>query len=54
MARTREPNGVRACEDTEDLLRFPTEKVRRVPGVRDTETFVYLRMVKQAFQWGTR
>ena len=42
------------CEDTEDLLRFLTEKMRRVEGVRDTETFVYLRMVKQAFQWGTR
>jgi Lrp/AsnC family transcriptional regulator, regulator for asnA, asnC and gidA len=42
------------CEDTEDLLRFLTEKMRRVDGVRDTETFVYLRMVKQAFQWGTR
>ena len=42
------------CEDTEDLLRFLTEKMRRVDGVRDTETFVYLRMVKQAFEWGTR
>jgi Lrp/AsnC family transcriptional regulator for asnA, asnC and gidA len=45
---------VTVCEDAEDLLRFLTEKIRRVPGVRDTETFVYLRMVKQAFQWGTR
>ncbi len=42
------------CEDNEALLRFLTERIRRVPGVRDTETFVYLRMVKQAFQWGTR
>lgn len=42
------------CEDTEDLLRFLTERMRRVEGVRDTETFVYLRMVKQAFEWGTR
>jgi Lrp/AsnC family transcriptional regulator for asnA, asnC and gidA len=42
------------CEDNEALLAFLTEKVRRVPGVRGTETFVYLRMVKQAFQWGTR
>ena len=42
------------CEDTEDLLRFLTDRIRRVQGVRDTETFVYLRMVKQAFQWGTR
>ena len=42
------------CEDTEGLLRFLTERIRRVAGVRATETFVYLRMVKQAFQWGTR
>ena len=42
------------CEDTEALLRILTERIRRVAGVRDTETFVYLRMVKQAFQWGTR
>ena len=42
------------CEDNEALLRFLTERIRRVPGVRDTETFVYLRMVKQTYQWGTR
>lgn len=42
------------CEDNEALLAFLTEKLRRVPGVRDTETFVYLKMVKQVFQWGTR
>jgi len=42
------------CEDAEDLLRLLTEKARRVPGVRDAETFVYVRMVKQAYQWGTR
>lgn len=42
------------CEDNESLLAFLTEKLRRVPGVRDTETFVYLKMVKQVFQWGTR
>ena len=27
---------------------------RAIDGVRDTETFVYLRMVKQTYQWGTR
>jgi len=25
-----------------------------VDGVRETETFVYLRMVKQVYAWGTR
>ena len=42
------------CEDNEALLRFLTERLRRIPGVRDTETFVYLRMIKQTYQWGTR
>ena len=42
------------CEDNEGLLRFPAERLRTIDGVRDTETFVYLRMVKQSSQWGTR
>ena len=42
------------CEDNEALLRFLTEQLRQIEGVRDTETFVYLRMVKQSYQWGTR
>ncbi|MBF6606754.1 MAG: Lrp/AsnC family transcriptional regulator [Chloroflexi bacterium] len=42
------------CEDNNALLTFLTERLRRVDGVRDTETFVYLRMVKQTYQWGTR
>ncbi|HYH93596.1 MAG TPA: Lrp/AsnC family transcriptional regulator [Candidatus Saccharimonadales bacterium] len=42
------------CEDNEALLRFLTDKLRTVAGVRETETFVYLRMVKQTYQWGTR
>ena len=42
------------CEDNEALLRFLADKLRAIEGVRDTETFVYLRMVKQTYQWGTR
>jgi Lrp/AsnC family transcriptional regulator for asnA, asnC and gidA len=42
------------CEDNEGLLRFLAERLRTIDGVRDTETFVYLRMVKQSYQWGTR
>lgn len=42
------------CEDNEALLRFLAEKLRAIEGVRETETFVYLRMVKQTYQWGTR
>jgi len=42
------------CEDNTALLQFLAEKLRAIDGVRDTETFVYLRMVKQTYQWGTR
>ena len=42
------------CEDNAALLDFLAEKLRAIDGVRDTETFVYLRMVKQTYQWGTR
>jgi Lrp/AsnC family transcriptional regulator for asnA, asnC and gidA len=42
------------AENNEALLRFLAERLRRVAGVRETETFVYLRMVKQTYQWGTR
>jgi len=41
------------CEDNEALLRFLAERLGTVDGVRETETFVYLRMVKQTYQWGT-
>jgi Lrp/AsnC family transcriptional regulator, regulator for asnA, asnC and gidA len=42
------------AEDDEHLLRVLNEQIRTVPGVRDTETFVYLRLTKQTYTWGTR
>ncbi len=42
------------CEDNEGLLRFLAERLRVIEGVRETETFVYLRLVKQTYQWGAR
>ena len=42
------------CEDNEALLRFLAERLRAIEGVRETETFVYLRLVKQTYQWGVR
>ena len=42
------------CEDDEHLLRVLSERVRVLPGVRDTETFVYLKLAKQTYAWGTR
>jgi Lrp/AsnC family transcriptional regulator for asnA, asnC and gidA len=41
-------------EDNEDLLRFLNDRLQRIDGVRDTETFTYLRLVKQTYQFGTR
>jgi Lrp/AsnC family transcriptional regulator for asnA, asnC and gidA len=40
------------CEDSDALLAFLTERLGRVEGVRSTETFIYLRIVKQSYQWG--
>jgi Lrp/AsnC family transcriptional regulator for asnA, asnC and gidA len=42
------------CEDDDHLLRLLSERIRSLPGVRDTETFVYLRLAKQSYSWGTR
>jgi Lrp/AsnC family transcriptional regulator for asnA, asnC and gidA len=42
------------CEDDEHLLQLLNEKVRRLPGVRSTETFLYLRLHKQTYAWGVR
>src|SRR5688572_10222421 len=37
--------------DDSDLLDL-TNRIRRVPGVVSTETFIYLDLVKQTFTWG--
>jgi Lrp/AsnC family transcriptional regulator for asnA, asnC and gidA len=42
------------AEDNEALLHFLADRLQRVDGVRDTETFSYLRLVKQTYQFGTR
>lgn len=42
------------CEDDEHLIRLLDESIRSIEGVRETETFVYLRLVKQTYAWGTR
>ena len=42
------------CEDDEHLLSLLNEQIRALPGVRSTETFVYLRLHKQLYNWGTR
>jgi Lrp/AsnC family transcriptional regulator for asnA, asnC and gidA len=42
------------CEDDDHLLRVLSERIRQLPGVRDSETFVYLKLAKQTYAWGTR
>jgi Lrp/AsnC family transcriptional regulator for asnA, asnC and gidA len=41
------------CIDDRHLLEL-TDRVRLIPGVRGTETFVYLEVTKENYQWGTR
>jgi Lrp/AsnC family transcriptional regulator for asnA, asnC and gidA len=42
------------CEDDERLLQVLNDSVRSIPGVRGTETFLYLKLAKQTYTWGTR
>ena len=42
------------CEDDSHLLDLLNSKIRAVPGVLSTETLVYLKLVKQQYNWGTR
>ena len=42
------------CEDDEALLQVLNDSVRSIPGVRATETFLYLKLAKQTYTWGTR
>jgi Lrp/AsnC family transcriptional regulator, regulator for asnA, asnC and gidA len=41
------------CEDDEQLLEI-LGQVRGIPSVTATETFVYLKLCKQTYSWGTR
>ncbi|TVZ03427.1 Lrp/AsnC family transcriptional regulator [Trebonia kvetii] len=41
------------CEDDDHLLEI-LSRVRGVPSVTSTETFVYLKLRKQTYTWGTR
>ncbi len=41
------------CEDDDQLLEI-LSRVRSIPSVTTTETFVYLKLCKQTYSWGTR
>ncbi len=42
------------AEDDDQLLEVLTRQIRTLDGVLATETFVYLRLNKQHYDWGTR
>lgn len=42
------------CEDDDQLIELLNDKIRSLPGVVSSETFVYLRLHKQFYNWGTR
>ena len=41
-------------ESDDDLIILLNKEIRALPGVQSTETFVYLKLVKQQYNWGTR
>ena len=42
------------CEDDDHLLELLTRRIRVLPGVTTTETFVYLDIRKETYNWGVR
>lgn len=42
------------CGDDDQLVDLLASRIRATPGVVSTETFVYLKLIKQHYDWGTR
>jgi len=42
------------CENDDDLIALLNTQIRAIEGVQSTETFVYLKLLKQFYNWGTR
>jgi Lrp/AsnC family transcriptional regulator for asnA, asnC and gidA len=42
------------CENDDDLITLLNTEIRGIDGVLTTETFVYLKLHKQLYNWGTR
>ena len=42
------------CESDEALLDLISHRIRNIPGVVATETFMYLKLRKQTYSWGVR
>ena len=41
-------------EDDAHLLRLVNGTIRAIPGIVKTESFLYLKLVKQTYNWGAR
>ena len=42
------------CVDEDHMLDLLNGVIRQIPGVRSTEMFMYLKLKKQTYTWGTR
>lgn len=42
------------CADDDELLEILNARIRAIDAVRSTETFLYLKLAKQTYAWGTR
>ena len=42
------------CESDDHLLEIVSRRIRTIPGVLSTETFLYLKLHKQTYSWGVR
>jgi len=42
------------AEDDNDLVHLLNDSIRSIPGVTEVETFVYLKLAKQTYAWGTK
>jgi len=42
------------CESDDDLINLLNSQIRSLEGVVSSETFVYLELKKQLYNWGTR
>lgn len=42
------------CESDDHLLELLSSRIRAIPGVVGTETFMYLQLRKQIYSWGVR
>jgi Lrp/AsnC family transcriptional regulator for asnA, asnC and gidA len=42
------------CEDDDHLLSLLNHRIRTIEGIASTESFMYLKLSKQTYTWGTR